>query len=233
MNKFSDLNGKPTATHVAETLEQLFEDSEEGVGPEGLKEALKHHMSRLSKNHNMEFWKDIVWFDPIFISEFGRPYNMKSISVQRANNLFDRGLGALTERNALFSITDIEWQAYVTCTDFEWDPSVHSNEYDYWCTTGDRLFPLFSNAARRYVWTPPLVTKCDSWLSILSYMYCPRQSRLPPRVIADRIFLRGNLNKIKRVTHSPKTQYKSSEEGEFDLLESRDTDEGEDKNFTE
>ena len=55
-------------------------------------------------------------------------------------------------------------------------------------------------------------------------MYNPRQSRLPPRVIADRIFLRGNLDKMKQMTQSPNMECELSE-GDFDLLESGDSDE--------
>ena len=154
---------------------------------------------------------------------------MPCISVERANNLFDRDLGFANQQAPLFSITQMDWREYVSCTNFEWDPVLHHNEYVYWCTVGDKLFPSIAFTARHYVWVPPMVTKCDSWLSILAYMYSPRQSRLLPHVIAHRIFIRGNLDNLKPVkNHSASTngtpEEDSFERDELDLLISSESD---------
>ena len=45
---------------------------------------------------------------------------------------------------------------------------MHEDENVWWLEMGSEMFPAIVRAAMHYIWTPPLVTKCDSWLSILS-----------------------------------------------------------------
>ena len=74
---------------------------------------------------------------------------------------------------------------------------MHEDENVWWLEIGSEMFPAIFRAAMHYIWTPPLVTKCDSWLSILSYMYNSRQTCTSPQVVANRMFIRGNQEKLE------------------------------------
>ena len=70
------------------------------------------------------------------------------------------------------------------------------NEYEWWCTIGRVYFPKVFVAARHYLWIPVVVTKCDSILSILAYMFNSRQASISPAVISNQIFIRANCEKL-------------------------------------
>ena len=80
LKAFSDMMGQPMAAHVAQTLELLFEHASPRDAPPGFLEALKHHKRQLEKNHNMKFWKEVMWFRPSWIVQCARPSNTPSIS---------------------------------------------------------------------------------------------------------------------------------------------------------
>ena len=154
------------ATHVRQMLEHLYEISEGTGAPQGLRSSLLHHKKRLDKNHNMRLWKQVMWFRPSWIVRFGRPCQQEPISVAAANNLFDDQ----ASEHPIFSITEVEGST--DCDDYGWDSTVYEYEYQWWCSTGKILSPSLFVVARHYLWIPVVVMKCDSMLSILSYMTC-------------------------------------------------------------
>ena len=126
LKKFSDMIGQPMAAHVAQTLELLFEYASSRDAPPGFLEALNHHKHRLEKNHNMKFWKEVMWFRPSWIVQCARPSNTPPISWERANNLFPGSLYRPENSNEppIFCITEEEWKEYmyVAYEDYRWDP---------------------------------------------------------------------------------------------------------------
>ena len=138
--KFSDLVGYPMATHVAPTLERLFEYGQMEEAPEGMNDALRHHQRRLEKNHNMNFWKHVMWFSPKWIVQFAPPCNCPPILVDLANNLF---VTSSSHCNTIFSISEDEWNDYASCTDYGWDPLQHVNENDWWMSVDATCSPKF------------------------------------------------------------------------------------------
>ena len=144
LNKFSDMLGKPMATHVGTTLQLLFEHSESDEAPSRMREALLYHKTRLQKNHNMRFWNDVLWFRPGWIVQFARPCGLLPISVARANNVFDKNADGPSAEQPIFRISSDEWEKYLACLDFSWDPSKFSNEYEWWCGPGVKCSQRFT-----------------------------------------------------------------------------------------
>ena len=197
LKTFSDLIGCPMATHVAPTLKRFFEYAHSEKASEHMTGAITHHRKRLEKNHNMDFWKHVMWFSPSWIVQFARPCRRDPISVALTNNLFDKTANTSPIQKPLFSISAEEWNEYVVCRDYEWNPMNHKNDHHWWTSAGRNMFPFVFVAAQHYIWTPPLLTKCDSWLSTLGYMYNSRQASLAPQVIAQQVFIRGNMDELE------------------------------------
>ena len=189
LQKFSDLDGTPLATGVWPTLERLRKASRVGSCSEAFECALKHHINRLSVHHNMKYWEDVMWFAPDFIALRARKAGLEPIHFSRANDLFRGG-------SPIFQITENEWNEYVNCVDYEWDSRVHKCELHWWQTVGVYKYPGIHQAAIHYLWVPPLVTKCDSWMSVMNTKYNSRQSSMGTQTVQNSMLLRGNYDKL-------------------------------------
>eukprot|EP00760_Papus_ankaliazontas_P040146 PhM_4_TR9962/c0_g1_i1/m.75541 len=91
---------------------------------------------------------------------------------------------------------DDEWRRYVTCNDLRWTTELkHCG--DYWDQIGIDLFPKIAVAASVLIWIPPVVTDCDSMLSIIDYKFSDRQCSLHTTTASTIMSMRVN-NKIEK-----------------------------------
>ena len=129
-----------------------------------------------------------MWFSPEWIVLHARPRGKEPLSIQRANDLLGTG-------TPIFDFTREEWDAYTTCQDYEWTCGM--SDVQWWHEIGSKRFSTIYEAALHYLWLPPLVTACDSVLSVLSWKYTSRQARIGTDVVATQMFLRGNEGSLR------------------------------------
>ena len=146
------------------------------------------HRSTFSSSQ-YEILEDVMWFAPDFIALRARKADLKPIDFSRANDLFRGG-------SPIFQITKNKWSEYVNCVDYEWDSRVHKCELHWWQTVGVYKYPGIHQAAIHYLWVPPLVTKCDSWMSVMNTKYNSRQSSMGTQTGQNSMLLRGNYDKL-------------------------------------
>ena len=196
------------------------ESEKENANPELIK-SLQKHKQRLENKAYMYYWCAVMSFSPlnIFLSRKHPTAQCPVINVDVANDVFQ-------SEEPLFYISEDEWNSYINCKNFDWQPSVHTSVWKWWEDVGKENFPSIYQAARHYLWVPPIATACDSLLSIMGWKYNPRQASLDSDVIATQMFLRGNLNKLTYLCKAPAdTQttedgYKSEGEDETEPSES-------------
>ena len=66
----------------------------------------------------------------------------------------------------------------------------------WWEETGKLRYPEIYRAARCYLWVRPIVTECDSVLSVMGHKYCSRQASMSPEKMAVYIFVHCNIKRL-------------------------------------
>ena len=196
LKQLSDMPDEPMALIPYPIIQGLIAEGENTDGNTTLLESLKKNKQRLENKAYMYYWKGVMSFSPkhthcILSSRHIRVEERPIITVEVAKHLFQSD-------QPLFHITEEEWCSYTCCKNFHLKPLLHTSVWKWWEDVGTVQFPIFC-AAQHYLWVPPIVTACDSLLSIMGWKYNPRQASLDSDVIATQMFIRGNLNKLDYV----------------------------------
>ena len=184
LSQLSDMCDRAMATLVYPMCVRLLDYSAEPSAPSKLTRSIARHVARLSDTHFMKFWGNVMWFSPEWITLVARPSGKAPISADRANDLFQSGY-------PMFSISPAAWHSFISCQDFQY--AAGTSDEAWWDMVGRELFPTIYEAAMGYLFVPPLVTACDSILSILGHKYSARQASIGTDVVSTQMFLRSNL----------------------------------------
>jgi hypothetical protein len=180
LKMFSDASRKPLACSVHTSLRTVEEycrlDS-------ATSEAWDHHIARLQKKHDMDFWALVRWFHPrnVLLSDETDP-------VPSAEQMQAMLGGSLSN-----FINPAEWDEYKATKGFQYD---HKHEGEWWEKVGQNMFPTLYRAAVHVVWIQPVVTQCDSLLSTLDAKYSDRQACLGTKVVQNGLFIRCNGRRL-------------------------------------
>ena len=63
------------------------------------------------------------------------------------------------------------------------------------------MFPEVYRLARCYFWIPPVVTYCDSILSIMSHKFDSQRASISPQTVALQMFLHANIDQVAKITN--------------------------------
>ena len=191
LKELSDVRDSPMALIPYRATKLLLREADREGCPAELGAALRKHLDGLQQKSFMFFWEGVMSFSPMYVLMV-REHREEAgtiIGVDGANDLFKSG-------TPVFGIIAEVWSEYSSGKGFDRDPAEHKTAWSWWQSRGRELFPTIYEAARHYLFVVPVVTECDSLLSIMGWKYDARQAFLESDVIATQMFLRGNLENI-------------------------------------
>ena len=97
----------------------------------------------------------------------------------------------------MFQCSVEAWE-FVFCQDFNW-PGGNCTETEWWEGVGKFEFPDVYHIAKCYLWVPPVLTQCDSIISIMGDKFNSRQTSLSPEHVCTQMFLHANLEHVNKL----------------------------------